>query len=170
MKKVAVIGCGGSGKSHVSRQLAEMLGAPLTHLDAVYYDQTWKPLPPEQFQAAQRDLVDAPTWVIDGNYNSTLAIRLAACDTVVFLDLPTRQCLWGIVSRQVKHGAGQQDGGVYNHLTWGFIKYVASYRRTMRPKVLAQIERHAGHAERIQLTSRRRARRWLETITHNPTG
>jgi adenylate kinase family enzyme len=165
MKKVAIIGCGGSGKSHVSRQLGTVLNAPVTHLDAVYYDDEWNPLPAEKFEALQRDLVSAPSWVIDGNYNSTLSIRLATCDTAVFLDLPTWQCLWGIFSRQAKHGAGQQEGGVYNRLTWNFVKYVAGYRRTMRPKALAQFQQHAGHAQVVMLTSRRRVRRWLETIT-----
>ena len=165
MKKVAIIGCGGSGKSHVSRQLGTVLNAPVTHLDAVYYDDEWNPLPAEKFEALQRDLVSAPSWVIDGNYNSTLSIRLAACDTAVFLDLPTWQCLWGIFSRQAKHGAGQKEGGVYNRLTWNFVKYVAQYRRTMRPKALAQFQEHAGHAHVVMLTSRRRVRRWLETTT-----
>ena len=164
MKKVAIIGCGGSGKSHVSRQLGDVLKAPVTHLDSVYYDDEWNPLPPEKFEQVQRELVAAPSWVIDGNYNSTLPIRLAACDTAVFLDLPTWQCLWGIISRQARHGGGQKEGGVYNRLTWDFVKYVAGYRRTMRPKVLAQFDAHAGDAQVVRLISRRHVRRWLETV------
>lgn len=35
MKKVAIVGCGGSGKSHVARELGRVLDAPVTHLDAV---------------------------------------------------------------------------------------------------------------------------------------
>jgi hypothetical protein len=37
--------------------------------------------------------------VIDGNYGGTLAARLAACDTVVFLDLPRIVCAWRVVRR-----------------------------------------------------------------------
>jgi adenylate kinase family enzyme len=170
MKKVAIIGCGGSGKSHVSKRLGRALSAPVTHLDEVYYDDEWNPLSPEKFEALQRELVSAPEWVIDGNYNSTLQIRLEVCDTAVFLDLPTWQCLYGIFSRQVRHGAGQQAGGIYNRLTWNFVKYVAGYRRTMRPKVLAKLAEHAGHAEVVKLRSRRQVRRWLEkAVPQTPT-
>jgi adenylate kinase family enzyme len=164
MEKVAIVGCGGSGKSHIARHLGTVLGAPVTHLDEVYYDDEWNPLPVEKFEAAQRELVSAPAWVIDGNYNSSLQIRLSACDTAVFLDPPTWQCLWGIFSRQAKHGAGQQQGGIYNRLTWNFVKYVATYRRQMRPKVLAKFDQHAGHAEVVRLRSRRHARRWLAQV------
>ena len=168
MKKVAIIGCGGSGKSHVSRQLGSALNAKVTHLDEVYYDDEWNPLPSEKFEALQRELVSGSAWVIDGNYNSTLQIRLEACDTAVFLDLPTWQCLWGIFSRQIRHGAGQQAGGIYNRLTWNFVKYVASYRRTMRPKALAKFDEYAGHADVVMLRSRRKVRRWLATVApHN---
>ncbi len=45
MDRIAIIGCGGSGKSTVARQLARILNAPLTHLDAIYYDKQWNPLP-----------------------------------------------------------------------------------------------------------------------------
>ena len=42
----------------------------------LYYDRDWRPLDKEQFAALQRDLVAAPRWIIDGNYASSLPIRL----------------------------------------------------------------------------------------------
>ncbi|SPL95728.1 DNA topology modulation protein [[Actinomadura] parvosata subsp. kistnae] len=81
MRRIAVIGCGGSGKTTVGRRLAALLDVPMTHLDAVYYDADWNPLPPEEFAAIQEKLVAEPQWVIDGNFASTLHIRLANADT-----------------------------------------------------------------------------------------
>jgi adenylate kinase family enzyme len=60
MKKVAIVGCGGSGKSHVARALGDILDAPVTHLDAAFYDDEWNELPMEKFAAVQRDLVAQP--------------------------------------------------------------------------------------------------------------
>lgn len=62
----------GGGKSYVARELGRLLDAPVTHLDAEYFDDAWSPLPMEEFEARQRELVAVPRWVIDGNYNSTL--------------------------------------------------------------------------------------------------
>jgi len=104
--------------------------------------------------------------VIDGNYASTLPIRLAAADTVVFLDLPATTCLAGIVHRRLRQRGGQDKAtGVYDRITWDFVRYVWNYRRSMRPRVLALIDQHAGHAQVTVLTSRRAARRWLIAAT-----
>lgn len=165
MKKVAVLGCGGSGKSHVARILGKALDAPVTHLDAVYYDRDWNELPMPEFEARQRALVAEPTWVIDGNYNSTLPVRLRRCDTVIFLDLPGTTCLWGAVWRQIRHGTSQNAAtGEYNRLHLGVLRYICAYRRKMRPKVLANIEDHAQHATIVTLTSRRQVRHWLSEV------
>jgi adenylate kinase family enzyme len=162
MKKVAIVGCGGSGKSHVARALGDVMDAPVTHLDAAFYDDEWNELPMEKFAAVQRDLVAREKWVIDGNYNSTLQIRLEACDTVVLMDVSTPAALWGILSRQLRHGAGHKGNGVHNRIHWGVIKYVATYRRKMRPRVMAKIDQFAtGHADVVLLTSRRQTQRWL---------
>lgn len=162
MKKVAIVGCGGSGKSHVARALGEALDAPVTHLDAAFYDDEWNELPMEKFAAVQRDMVAQEKWVIDGNYNSTLQIRLQACDTVVLMDVSTLAALWGVFSRQLRHGAGHKGNGVHNRIHWGVIKYVATYRRKMRPRVMAKIDQFAtGRADVVLLTSRRQTRRWL---------
>ncbi|MFG1697231.1 topology modulation protein [Nonomuraea sp. NPDC049309] len=164
MNRVVVVGSGGSGKSHVARELGRLLQVPVIHLDAVYYDDEWNPLPPEKFEAAQRELVGEPCWVIDGNHNSSLYIRLAACDTVVMMDVPTWAALWGIFFRQLRHGSGQHGSGVYNRIHWGVVSYVATYRRRMRPKVLAKINEFAAGKQVVYLTSRAETRRWLERV------
>ncbi|MFD8645095.1 MULTISPECIES: topology modulation protein [Streptomyces] len=165
MKKVAIVGCGGSGKSFLARELGRILDAPVTHLDAAFYDDEWNALPLDKFANLQRELVAQPRWVIDGNYNSTLQIRLDACDTVVLMDVSTVAALYGIFSRQIRHGAGHKGNGVHNRINWGVIKYVATYRRKMRPRVMSKIEEFAsGRAEVVLLTSRGQTRRWLRKV------
>jgi adenylate kinase family enzyme len=162
MERIAIIGCGGSGKSHLARVLGARLGITPVHLDAAYYDKDWKPLDQEAFAALQRDLVAAPRWIIDGNYASTLPIRLEAADTVVFLDLPGWACLWGIAQRRLRHGGGQHQAiGVYDRITWNFIRYVLGYRKKMAPRVRALITAHAGDAQVTVLRSRAAVRRYL---------
>ncbi|HEY2265357.1 MAG TPA: topology modulation protein [Streptosporangiaceae bacterium] len=165
MDRIAIMGCGGSGKSYLARSLGARLGITPVHLDARYYDQDWKPLGQEAFAGVQRDLVAAPRWIIDGNYASTLPIRLQAADTVIFLDLPGWACLRGTLRRQVRHGGGQhQANGEYNRITWDFIRYILGYRRKMAPRVRALIAEHAGDAQVVILRSRRATRRYLATV------
>ena len=107
--------------------------------------------------ALQRNLVTAPRWIIDGNYASSLPIRLQAADTVIFLDLPGWTCLRGIVQRRIRHRGGQQHGiGVYDHITWNFVRYIVGYRRHMAPRVQRLIADHAQTAQVIVLRRRPR--------------
>ncbi|MEH0579501.1 topology modulation protein [Streptomyces sp. B21-108] len=165
MKKVAIVGCGGSGKSYLARELGKILDAPVTHLDAAFYDDEWNALPMDKFAELQRDLVAKPRWVIDGNYNSTLQVRLEACDTVILMDVSTISALYGIFSRQLRYGAGHKGNGVHNRIHWGVIKYVATYRRKMRPRVMAKIDEFASsRADVVLLTNRRQTRSWLQQV------
>jgi adenylate kinase family enzyme len=165
VERIAIVGCGGSGKTVLARGLGNTLGIPVTNLDARYYDDEWNPAPMEQFAQLQRDLVAADRWIIEGNYASTLPIRLARADTVIFLDLPAWTCLWGIVRRRWRYRGGQHADGVYDRITWSFIKYIIGYRRRMRPRVEAMLVEHGHGAAYVRLTTRRQATRFLRRVS-----
>jgi adenylate kinase family enzyme len=165
MDRIAIIGCGGSGKTHVANQLATLCNLPLTHLDGIYYDVDWNPLPRDQFAARQQELVAEPRWILEGNYAGTLAIRLARVDTVIFLDVHAITCLIGILQRRWRYRGGQHaSDGVYDRINWNFVRYIWGYRKTMRPRVHALVDQHGGKARLVTLTSRRHTARFLAQL------
>lgn len=167
VRKVAICGCGGAGKSAVARQLGTRLNLPVTHLDMLYYDQEWRPVSHDEFVAVQQRLVAEPRWIIDGNYASTMPIRLAAADLVILLDIHPVVCLWGVLRRRQQHrGADDLSRHLRGRLSWGFISYILRFRKTTRPKVRQLLTEHAT-GEVVVLTSRRAARRFLHAVaTH----
>lgn len=170
MDRVAIIGCGGSGKTTLARALAAAIHAPVVHLDAIYYDDEWNTVPAATFARVQDALVAEPRWVIDGNYSSSLAVRLAAADSVIVLDIHPLVCLWGIVKRRARFRGGQYPTvGVYDRVTWGFVRYVVDYRRSTLPRVRRLIAEHATHADVQIVRSHHSALRLLDDL-HGSAG
>lgn len=153
--RIVILGCGGSGKTVLARRLGELFAIPVIHLDGLYYNSDWASLDASTFLRTQEAMTAQPEWIIDGNYAGSLHVRLVAATTVVFLDFPTRTCLWRIVRRRRQYRGGQHiAAGVYDRITPQFLRYVIAYRRIMRPRVLQSIATHAPTAQVSVLRSR----------------
>ncbi len=153
-----VIGCPGSGKSTLARALAQKVKLPLYHLDMMYWNPDRTTKPKEEFRAELRRLVALPEWIIDGNYGSTLELRMEACDTVVFLDYPLDVCLSGISDRR---GKPREDmPWVETQVDEEFIEFIKNYNRDSRPKVLELLEKYSDK-NIIVFKSRNEADEWL---------
>ena len=112
MERILIIGNAGSGKTTFSRKLAQQLNLPLVHLDQIYWCGEWEHLSREEFDSVLQKELENPRWIIDGNFNRTLPLRLKYCDTVFFFDLPTITCLWGITKRVfTNYGHAREDMG-----------------------------------------------------------
>lgn len=99
-KRIIVIGCPGSGKSTFSRKLAEITGIPLYHLDAIYWKKDCSHISRAKLIIEQKKILKNDCFIIDGNFKSTLKMRLKKTDLVFLFDLPTDVCIYGATHRK----------------------------------------------------------------------
>ena len=141
MKKVIVIGCPGSGKSTVSRALHNKTGIPLYHLDMMYWNADKTTVEKKVFLERLSVVLEKDEWIIDGNYGATMELRMAACDTVIFLDYPLDVCLDGIKERRGKPRSDMP--WIETEEDEEFIEFIKSYNEQQKPKVLELLQKYS---------------------------
>ena len=141
MKKVIVIGCPGSGKSTVSRALHNKTGIPLYHLDMMYWNADKTTVEKSVFLERLSVVLEKDEWIIDGNYGSTMELRMAECDTVIFLDYPIEVCLGGIKERRGKPRSDMP--WIETDEDAEFIEFIKSYNEQQKPKVLELLKKYS---------------------------
>jgi adenylate kinase family enzyme len=164
MQRVLVIGSGGSGKSTFAMRLAQRTGLPLVHLDREYWRAGWVAPAKDDWLARVDGLVAGERWIMDGNFGGTMERRLAACDTVVFLDASRWLCLWRVVARWLRHrGEARLDmaPGCHERLDASFLAWIFNYPERSRPKVLHRLSALRPDQRAVVLRSRREMAEFL---------
>lgn len=166
MRKILIIGCPGAGKSTLARTLGEKLHLKVVYLDQLWHRAGWTTATREEFDDRLRKELEDEKWIIDGNYSRTMPMRLAKCDTVIYLDFDRFTCLWGMFRRVVRnYGKVRADmaPGCPERFDWEFIKYIWTYNRCNRLQnqtLLAQ----AKHAKVITLKNRKQVKAFLRNL------
>jgi adenylate kinase family enzyme len=165
VKRVAVIGSGGAGKSIFSRELGRRTGLPVIHLDRLFWKPGWVETPDDEWAAIQRDLVKDDRWIMDGNYGGTMGIRLAAADTIVYLDLPRLLCIWNVVRRRfssARRGRPDMADGLQDKLELSFLRWIWNFPKNRRPVILASLATVPPTTQVHRFTNRRQAQEFLD--------
>lgn len=105
MKKVAIFGNAGGGKSTLARKLAELTRLPLHVLDIVEFPAGGRggKIPADEYRKQHAELLQQEAWIIDGYGNTQLAWeRFAIADTLVHVDLPLSTHFRWVTKRFVK--------------------------------------------------------------------
>lgn len=155
MKKVIVIGCPGSGKSTFSRALHNKTGITLYHLDMMYWNEDKTVVEKSLFRQQLSEVIERDEWIIDGNYGSTMEMRISACDTVFFLDYPLEVCLDGIKQRR---GKPRSDiPWVETEEDPEFIDFIKNFNAESKPGILALMEKYKRGRKIVIFKSRQEA-------------
>lgn len=142
MQKVMVVGCPGSGKSTFSRRLHEVTGIALYHLDMLNWNADRTTVSTAVFLERLEEVLRKEAWIIDGNYSATMALRMKACDTVIFLDYSTEICLEGIRVRRGKPRSDLPWIEPENEVDEAFVQFVKDYPTEGREAVLQLLRQH----------------------------
>lgn len=134
MKKIAVIGCTGSGKTTLANRLGNLLHLPVQHLDKFAWKDGTKYASEEELVNNVSELVKASEWILDGGQprSKTLEIRIERADTIIFFDLPFLVIMWRQVKRFFKYYKKVRPDMGGNRiqkypLTWKEIEYAWNY-------------------------------------------
>ena len=166
MERIVIIGCGGAGKSTLARQLGEKLGLPVVHLDKLFWRPGWVQVSQEEFDRLHRQELARDKWIIDGNFNRTMAERVARCDAIIYLDFSRFSCVFGVFKRILTtYGTVRPDmgEGCPERFDWEFLQWVWNYNKNKRERNYKLLN-EAEHAETIVLKNRKAVKKFLNSL------
>jgi adenylate kinase family enzyme len=127
MRRVAVFGNAGGGKSTLARRLAELTRLPLYPIDMIQFRAGGDAVPHDEYLKAHADLLRREEWIIDGyGCVSSAWERFSAADTLIYVDLPLLTHYRWVTKRFIKGLFVKPAGWPENSLMWS--STISSYR------------------------------------------
>ena len=171
MRRIAVTGPAGAGKSRLADELGRLLGIRVVHLDALFWKPGWVPTPRDEFEALQRRELAAESWIVDAQFDDMLPDWVRTADTVVFVDASPLTCLWRVGRRRLNKGASvgtpasaASEPAPFHRALGKFMRNQWRYRRTVREKLLAELRRERDGRRVVVLRRKGDARALLTDL------
>jgi adenylate kinase family enzyme len=127
MKRVAVFGNAGGGKSTLARRLAELTRLPLYPIDMIQFKAGGDAVSHDEYLKVHADLLRSEEWIIDGfGCVSSAWERFSAADTLIYVDLPLVTHYRLVTKRFIKGLFANPEGWPDNSPLWS--STMSSYR------------------------------------------
>ncbi|TDM01622.1 DNA topology modulation protein [Macrococcus hajekii] len=167
MKRIMIIGSGGSGKSTLARKLGIQLNLPVHHLDAHMWKRDWQLSSREEQKSIQQKLMQGDEWIIDGNYSGTMDVRLNEADTVIFLDISKRICIYQAI-RRYWHNRGvvrpDMAEGCTEKLDLEFLSWIWNFPQNKKPGIMQKLNQLPSDQQLIILKSPRQIEKFIQSL------
>ncbi len=162
MQKVIILGCPGSGKTTFAEKLNKITGLPLYYLDAIWHKPDQTHISREDFDKCITEIFNTSEWIIDGNYNRTIEMRLQQCDTVFLFDLPTELCMQGAIERL---GKERYDlPWIEKELSPSFKRSILEFPTNHLPRIYELLEKYKTGREIVIFRSREAVDAFLQSL------
>lgn len=164
MKRILIIGSGGAGKSTLARRLGDATGMEVIHLDKLHWKPNWTSPPKDEWRKTVEEQLRKDEWIMDGNFGGTMEMRLAACDTVIYLDFPRTICFYRALKRALKYynkTRPDMGEGCNERIDFEFLHWVWNFPKEGRLKIEEKLKRLADGKKIIRLRSPRETEDFL---------
>jgi adenylate kinase family enzyme len=169
VKKVAVFGNAGGGKSTLSKRLSDISGLPLHVLDKLKYRSGGVEVSQEDYKRAHQEILQTDRWIIDGfGCLKTVWLRLDEADTLVFIDLPLYVHFWWVTKRMISGNIKPPEGWPENSPI--LKSSISSYRvlwlcdKYLTPKYREYIDRARSTKNVYHIRSTKQISQFFESI------
>ena len=171
MNRVSVLGCAGSGKSHVSRVLAEKLGLPIIYFDHHGWSLDGASVNKDEFVqkifSIMRECEDK--WVTDGNHSrddELTKYRFLKSDLIVLLDFCEQDCTDAIRTRHGQKRLDIPDG--FTETPEGveqLVKHAGKWFLDKKPElILSQARKYSAQNKLVILKNRAQVDEFLQSF------
>jgi len=170
LHKILVIGCCGAGKSTFSKKLQAILKLELIHLDQYYHKPNWEEPKKVEWEKRVNNLVQKPSWIMDGNYSETMDIRIKNADTIIYLDYPILKCFWRVIKRVFKYNGIQRSdmaNGCKEEFDLEFLYFVLMFNIRFRKEILTKLNLVKDKKEVCVFKTDKQADKFLAQISES---
>lgn len=179
-KRIVVIGTTSSGKSTLAERIAKRFNLSFIELDALHWEPNWREAPVEVFRERVSSAVQAPAWIVAGNYHVVRDLVWPKAEAVIWLDYPFFVILGQLLQRTFKRwwtrellwGTNRDTFWIHFKLWskeslihWLLTTY---WRRKRETPMLLTLPDHK-HLEVIHLKHPQETERWLESLADLPS-
>lgn len=165
MNRIAVVGSGGAGKSTFSRELSQITGLPLVHLDRHYWKPGWIETPLEEWRVLQSELIAGDNWIVDGNYYRTFDLRFDRADTVIVLAFSRYRCLLRAFLRTTgNYGKCLQSEGCPERFELEFYQWIWNFPKNVLPELYSILDSYGENLNVIKLKTPRQVENYLKLL------
>lgn len=168
MKRILVLGPGGAGKSTFARRLGGLLKVEVKHLDKFYWRPGWTEPSKDEWLKTVTELTRGESWIMDGNYGGTVEVRVARCDTIIFLDMSRWLCLWRVLKRRLLYRTRSRPDmaeGCPEQLDREFLSWIWNYSRRSKPKIVKLMNENSATKKIVWLRSTAEVEKFLSSQT-----
>ena len=162
MKKVIVIGSPGAGKSTFARKIRDLTNLPLFYLDLIWHKEDKTNISKDEFIEKLNEIIKGDSWIIDGNFGSTLEIRIKECDTIFLLDYPVDACIKGVEQRIGKKR--EEMPWIEEEFDLEFKKWIIDFPERELKNIYNLIDKYKEGKDVYIFHEREEANKYLQTV------
>jgi adenylate kinase family enzyme len=172
LRRIAIVGCSGGGKSTLARAVGARLGLPVLHMDSLFWKPGWTESDRDEFRAKVEAAAAEVACVMDGGFITHSTRRFERAEAIVWIELPIWLCLIRAIRRMLLNfGRPRADlaPGCPERFDLAFYDYIWNWDRRTRPRMAEALAEFAKNTPLIRLKSDREMAMFVDGLTRQST-